>query len=120
MDGMKTVIHVSHDVPYSRAEFFTTLESFSENKIEVIKVCRATQEIWTKHVYIRFLTRHSNFCGLSVDELFGIRNYFNEIYLKDRTKPRFSGSIADYVKKIEENATNDAFLKQELDKIRKE
>ena len=120
MVDRKTVIHVSHNIPYSRAEFFAALSAFTDAGIEVIQVDRARQEIWTRNVYIRFLTRHTDLAGLRIDEIFGERNQFNEWYLKDRNRPRYSGKLAEYVKKVEENAVTDAFLKAELDKIRKE
>jgi hypothetical protein len=120
MADIKTVIHISHNIPYSRAEFFTALTAFTDAGIEVVKVNRARQEIWTRNVYVRFMTRHCDLAGYHIDEIFGIRNQFNEYRLKDRTKPRYSGSLVEYVKKLEENAVTDAFLEKELDKIRKE
>jgi hypothetical protein len=120
MADIKTVIHISHNIPYSRAEFFAALTAFTDAGIEVVKVNRARQEIWTRNVYVRFMTRHCDLAGLRIDEIFGERNQFNECYLKDRKKPRYSGTLTEYVKKLEENAVTDAFLEKELDKIRKE
>lgn len=120
MADIKTVIHISRNLPYSRAEFFATLKAFTNAGIEVMQVNRATQEIWTRNVYVRFMYRHCSLSGYHIDEIFGERNQFNECYLKDRKKPRYSGTLVEYVKKLEENAVTNAFLKSELDKIRKE
>lgn len=120
MADRKVVIHVSHSIPYSRAEFFAALTAFKNAGIDIVGVNRENQEIWTENVYVRFLTRYSNFEGYHIDEIFGIRNQFNECRLNDRNKPRYSGTLTEYVKKLEENAITDAFLKSELAKIRKE
>lgn len=120
MADRKTVIHVSHNVPYSRADFFATLTAFKNAGIDIVGVNRENQEIWTENVYVRFLNRYSDFEGYRIDEIFGIRNQFNECFLKDPKKPRYSGTLVEYVKKLEENAITDAFLKSELAKIRKE
>ena len=116
----KFVLHISHNIPYSRAEFFTALKQFEDAGVELSFVDKTNQIIATEHVVIFFKTRHCHISEYKYEEIFGIRNQFNECFLKDPKKPRYSGSLVEYVKKLEENAITDAFLKNELDKIRKE
>jgi hypothetical protein len=118
MDDKKVVLHISHNIPYSRAEFFAALTAFKDAGIEIVQVDKEHQQIWTKNVYVRFMTRHCHISGYHVEEIFGIRNQFNECFLKDKNKPRYSGSLVEYVKKLEENAVTDAFLESELEKLR--
>lgn len=115
----KFVLHISHNIPYSRAEFFTALKQFEDAGVELSFVDKTNQIIATEHVVIFFKTRHCHISEYKYEEIFGIRNQFNECYLKDKSKPRYSGSLVEYVKKLEENAVTNAFLKNELDKIRK-
>jgi hypothetical protein len=120
MADRKLVVQISYNFPYSRAEFFYALKDLTEAGIDIVKVDKEKQEILTKNVHILFMSQHRDLTGYRFDEIFGWRDRFNECFLKDPKKPRYSGTLVEYVKKLEENAITDAFLKSELDKIRKE
>ena len=50
----KFVLHISHNIPYSRAEFFTALKQFEDAGVELSFVDKTNQIIATEHVIIFF------------------------------------------------------------------
>ena len=118
MDDKKIILVISLTVPYSRAEFFEALKQFEENGINVCYVNKVDQVIHTENAHIRFMSRRQSLEGYHCDEIFGYRDKYIEERLKDPKKPRYSGSLVEYMKKLDENARTDAFLKSELEKDR--
>lgn len=116
----RMVLFVSKSLLYSRAEFFKAMEDLATNNIDFTVIDRINQIIKTKsNIYIRFMCYYQNFDGYhDCDEILGYRDRFIECRLKYPTKPQFSGSLVEYIKKLEENDKTDIFLKSELDKIR--
>ena len=116
MSKQKFVLVISYDLFNSRADFFQAVKDFEASGIEM-RVNKGAQIIDTEYVRIRFMSRRQNLDGYHCDEIFGYRDKYIEERLKDPKKPRFSGSLVEYIKKIDENAKSDAFLQSELNRL---
>ena len=117
MSKQKFVLVISYDLFNSRADFFQAVKDFEASDIEMNFVDKAEQIINTEYVRIRFMSRRQSLEGYHCDEIFGYRDKYIEERLKDPKKPRFSGSLVEYIKKIDENAKSDAFLLSELARL---
>lgn len=114
----KTAVLISSSVPHSIADFYDTIKQLNELGIHAIKIDRARRFIIADSIIVYFLAVGQSLSGLWCDEMFGDVSQFELYRLKDRKKPRFSGSLVEYIKKTEDNAKAEKFLNSELEKIR--
>lgn len=116
----KVVVYISSSVPHSIADFYKNIEKLNELGIHTRHLERSRRFIITDNVFIYFRAVGESLSGLHCDEMFGCVSDYDLYRLKDRNKPRYSGSLVEYIKKIEENAKTDKFLNEELEKLRAE
>jgi hypothetical protein len=114
----KTAVFISSSLPHSIADFYTNLEKLNDLGIHTRYVDRARRFIITDNIFVYFKIAGNSLSGLWCDEMFGDVSQFDLYRLKDSSKPRFSGTLVEYIKKIEDNAKTDAFLNSELEKLR--
>lgn len=114
----KTAVFISSSIPHSMADFYTTLEKLNNLGIHTRYVDRARRFFITDNLMVYFKAVGQSLSGIWCDEMFGDVSKFDLYRLKDVEKPRYSGTLVEYIKKIEGNAKADAFLNSELEKLR--
>lgn len=117
----KVVVYISSSVPHSIADFYKCIDELTNIGIHTRYINRDRRFLITENVIVYFKAEGQSLVGTSgFDEMFGCVSNYDLYRLKDRNKPRYSGSLVEYIKKIEENAKTDKFLNEELEKLRAE
>jgi hypothetical protein len=114
----KTAVLISSSIPHSIADFYTNIEKLTELGIHTRHINRERRFLITDNIVVYFKAVGQSLDGLWCDEMFGDVSQFELYRLKDRDKPRFSGTLVEYIKKIEDNAKADAFLNSEFERLR--
>jgi hypothetical protein len=119
MNDKKVAVVISESVHHSIADFYNTLDTLNNIGFRSVRyVHRARRFFMTDNIIVYFVADGQSLAGLWCDEIFGCVSTFDLYHLKDMKKPRYSGSLVEYIQKIEDNAKSDAFLRSELEKIR--
>jgi hypothetical protein len=115
---LKTAVMISSSLPHSIADFYTTIDAIKENDIYVRYISKDNRFIITNYLIIYFKSSAQSLDGLWCDEMFGEVSQFDLYRLKDPSKPRYSGSLIEYIKKLEDIGNAMAFLESELEIMR--
>lgn len=114
----KIAVYISSSVPHSIADFYDNIEKLTEIGIHTRYINRARRFLITENMIVYFRAAGQSLAGLYCDAMFGEVSDFDLYHLKDGDKPRFSGTLVEYIKKIEDNAKADAFLNSEFERLR--
>lgn len=114
----KTAVMISSSIPHSIADFYSTIDALKEKGIFIRYISKENRFIITNFLIIYFKAAGQSLNGLWCDEMFGEVSQFDLYRLKDPSKPRYSKSLIEYIKKLEDDAITDAFLLSELERLR--
>lgn len=114
MGERKTIVYISSSVPHSIADFYNTIDNLNKISLHTQYISRSKRFFMTEAAIVYFRAAGQSLSGLFCDEMFGEPSAFDLYRLKNHDKPRYSGTLVEYIQKVEDAAIADRFLREEL------